>query len=330
MAAGSVAGLGRHGRRDLRRHVAVAGRGERTVGVEQRVEPPRGAGRRPWPRRRTRRPAGSGCQPPAVLGRGCPARVLCRRSRQRPPQCSSGQRGDGAPQVQYGRRQRPSEPSSAGAGSGMQAAATYSPNAASASGTSAALAVPVDQRGDPALGLQRAAAASARWRRPRSARRAAPGRGRAATEAMARPGPVRPVALRKTCGACSSGTRTKPMSSPGPQHLHGRPADGRPGSPGGAPPGPAMIRSASRAASTGRVSPVGAAVAMLPPRVPALRICGGPGGARGRGERRDERGEVGAAHPGVGEAGAEQRVSVLVLPAADLADPAEADEARRA
>ena len=41
-----------------------------------------------------------------------------------------------------------------------------------------------------------------------------------ATEAIARPGPVRPVALRKTCGACSSGTRTKPMSSPGAQHVH--------------------------------------------------------------------------------------------------------------
>ncbi len=29
-----------------------------------------------------------------------------------------------------------------------------------------------------------------------------------ATEAVARPGPVRPVAFRKVCGACSSGTRT--------------------------------------------------------------------------------------------------------------------------
>ncbi|CAM5733979.1 hypothetical protein SALBM311S_02477 [Streptomyces alboniger] len=82
-----------------------------------------------------------------------------------------------------------------------------------------------------------------------------------------------------------------------------------------APSGPAMIRVASRAASTGSASPVGAAEAMLPPRVPALRICGRPGGARGGGERRDERGEVGAAHAGVGEARAEQCVPVLVLPA---------------
>lgn len=37
-----------------------------------------------------------------------------------------------------------------------------------------------------------------------------------------------------------------------------------------------MIRVASSAASTGSASPVGAAEAMLPPSVPALRICGGP------------------------------------------------------
>ncbi|CAM5451687.1 hypothetical protein STENM223S_05723 [Streptomyces tendae] len=43
-----------------------------------------------------------------------------------------------------------------------------------------------------------------------------------------------------------------------------------------APPGPATISVASRAASTGSASPVGAAEAMLPPRVPALRMCGGP------------------------------------------------------
>ena len=97
-----------------------------------------------------------------------------------------------------------------------------------------------------------------------------------ATEAMARPGPVRPVAFRKTCGACSSGTRTKPISSPGSQHLHA----GQQVRDGDLAAGAAGARddraSASRAASTGRASPVGAAVAMLPPRVPALRICGGP------------------------------------------------------
>lgn len=70
---------------------------------------------------------------------------------------------------------------------------------------------------------------------------------------------------------------------------------------------------------------MGAAVAMLPPRVPALRICGGPA-ARGGGQGRDEGGEVGAAHPRVGQTGAQQGVAVLVLPAADLADPAQADE----
>ena len=90
-----------------------------------------------------------------------------------------------------------------------------------------------------------------------------------------------------------------------------------------------MISVASSAASTGSASPVGAAggdVAAEGARVTDLRR---PRGTRGGGERRDERGEVGAAHPRVGETGAEHRVAVLVLPAADLADPAEADEARR-
>ncbi len=55
-----------------------------------------------------------------------------------------------------------------------------------------------------------------------------------------------------------------------------------------------------------------------------LRRAGGAGGV---GERGDERGEVGAVHPGVGESGAEYGgAAVLVAPAAQFGDPAEADQ----
>ncbi|CAM5340313.1 hypothetical protein SRIMM317S_01737 [Streptomyces rimosus subsp. rimosus] len=52
----------------------------------------------------------------------------------------------------------------------------------------------------------------------------------------------------------------------------------------------------------------------------------GAGRARRGGQARDEGGEVGAAHPREGQSGAEEGVAVLVLPAADLADPAEPDQ----
>ena len=146
--------------------------------------PLRGASRRRSRRRRSR-PGAAG--PSGRRCRGaCPLRAG-RRSRQCPPQCSSGQRGDGAPQMQYGGRKRWHEPSSAGAGSGMQAAATYSPKAASASGTMARL---------PSQSISRATHCSASRGRSgigamaptaqRTPRRA--GSRTSATEAMARPG----------------------------------------------------------------------------------------------------------------------------------------------
>ena len=96
------------------------------------------------------------------------------------------------------------------------------------------------------------------------------------------------------------------------------------------PCGPARITVASSAASTGSASPVGAAVTMLPPSVPGVADLRRSGRAGGGGQRRDERGEVRAAHAGVGQSGAEQRVAVGVLPAADLADASESDQSRGA
>lgn len=87
-----------------------------------------------------------------------------------------------------------------------------------------------------------------------------------------------------------------------------------------------MTRIASSAASTGSASPVGAAVAMLPPRVAGVADLRGPGGACGSGQRGDQSGEIRPSHPRVGEPGAEQGVPVLVLPAADLVDPAQAHQ----
>ena len=106
----------------------------------------------------------------------------------------------------------------------------------------------------------------------RTARRA--GSSTRATEAVALDGPLRPVALRKTCGACSSGTRTQVSSSPG--RIGSRPVSRWLTGTSRVAPGRVSVTLASSAASTGRVSPVGAAVAMLPPSVPTLRVCGGP------------------------------------------------------
>ncbi|CAM5733971.1 hypothetical protein SALBM311S_02476 [Streptomyces alboniger] len=89
----------------------------------------------------------------------------------------------------------------------MQAAATYSPKPCSASGT---MARPLSQSMSEATHCSASsgrsgigAMAPTAHRTPRRA-----GSRTRATEAVARPGPVRPVAFRKTCGACSSGTRT--------------------------------------------------------------------------------------------------------------------------
>ncbi len=156
----------------------------------------------------------------------------------------------------------------------MQAAATYSPKALSASGTIVRLLSQSISRAthcSASSGLSGIGAmAPTAHLTPRLA-----GSRTTATDATERPGPVLPVAFRKTCGACSRGTRTKPMSSP-PRSISTPASRCDTGISRRAPPWPAMISVASRAASTGSASPVGAAEAMLPPRVPALRIWGGP------------------------------------------------------
>lgn len=65
---------------------------------------------------------------------------------------------------------------------------------------------------------------------------------------------------------------------------------------------------------------------MFPPRVAGVADLRGPGGARGGRQRGDQGGEIRPSHPRVGEARTEQRVAVLVLPAADLVDPAQAHQ----
>jgi hypothetical protein len=65
---------------------------------------------------------------------------------------------------------------------------------------------------------------------------------------------------------------------------------------------------ASRAASTGNVSPAGELVAMFPPTVPVLRICGDPtvlAASRSAAEP-----GILAQHPRVGDAGAHPDVTV--------------------
>ena len=141
--------------------------------------PPGAGGRRRSPRRRTHRPAGSAASRRTGRAARAAARGSPHCSRQCPPQCASGERGDRAPQVQDGGRQRRClspvlrwcRVRDAGRGDVLA-------EGGQRLGGQAAFAVPVDQGGDPALGLQRAAAASGRSRRPRSAPRAAPGPGR--------------------------------------------------------------------------------------------------------------------------------------------------------
>lgn len=211
-------------------------------------------------------PCGTGSQPqPAVpfpwvtfsfsfsLMRSAPSRGPCAPAR--PPSAADAVL-----------REPPARPGPA------HAAATYSPKASSASGAKVR---------PPSQSISEATHCSASSGRSgigatapmaqRTPRRA--GSRTRPTDATARPGPVRPVAFRNTCGACSSGTRTKPISSPG--RSISRPASRYDTGISRCPPGPTMTRTASSAASTGSASPVGAAVAMLPPRVPALRICGG-------------------------------------------------------
>ena len=158
-------------------------------------------------------------------------------------------------------------------------------------GHQAALAVPVDQPGHPLLGLQRAQ--RHRGDRAHRAAHAAPGRvqhqrdgGDGPAGAGAAGGleeGLRGVQQRDADEAeeFAGAQRVQAGQQMADRHL------ARP------PSGPARITVASSAASTGRVSPVGAAVTMLPPRVPALRICGGPAAraaAARRGSARRSRG----------------------------------------
>ena len=83
--------------------------------------------------------------------------------------------------------------------------------------------------------------------------------------------------LRNSCVPKRAGRRTSQMISPGASDVRFGPVtSSAKGTVRVAPPGPTTRISASRAESTGRVSPAGDAVARLPPIVPALRIWGEP------------------------------------------------------
>ena len=141
-------------------------------------------------------------------------------------------------------------------------------------GGEVALAVPVDQPGHPLLGLQRAQ----RHLGDRADRAAHLAPGGVDDE---RHGGDR-AAGSGAAGGLEEGLRgvqqrdaDEGQQFAGPQRVHAGQQVADRDLPVG-PPGPARMTLASSAASTGRASPVGAAETMLPPRVPALRICGGP------------------------------------------------------
>ena len=112
---------------------------------------------------------------------------------------------------------------------------------------------------------------------PRATRTLWPGRSTTrAREVTAMTMALRVPTLRNSWGPSRTGTRMAVMSSPGIRALALTPVTNSSSGSRRAPPVDCNSISASSAASTGRVSPAGDAVARFPPRVAALRICGEP------------------------------------------------------
>ncbi len=87
---------------------------------------------------------------------------------------------------------------------------------------------------------------------------------------------LRVPTLRNCWGPWTRATRTARMTSPAAIAVRFGPVMNSCSGSVRSPPRPARTTSASRAASSGSVSPAGLAVPTLPPIVPALRICGEP------------------------------------------------------
>lgn len=191
-------------------------------------------------------------------------------------------------------------------------------------GCQAPFTVPVDQRGDPPLGLQRAQ----RHRRYGADRAAHPAPGRVEDDRDGCGGAAGAGAagrLQEDLRGVQQRYADETDQLRGFEHLAAgqqvRDGDLAAGAAGARDDELGLQGGEHRQGVAGRGG--GGDVAAERPGVTDL---GRARGARGRGQGGDQGGEVGPPHAGVGESGAEQSVTVLVVPAAELADPAEADQ----